>query len=203
MQREIQRHFRRNFIANASDVSLWSFGFSFLSAATILPVYFAHLSSSTLLLGLIPALLDLGWFLPQLLTAQYVEKLSRKKPLVVVLGLVERSPFLLMAIGAVWFARLPAATAVTLFFGLTAIRALASRRGGHALARIDRQDYTGAVARAILWVVQLARWRNGTDRLRCCRIDPGEPSLSHQLCFVFSAWLCAHRPVVGGVHVHG
>jgi MFS family permease len=126
MQREIQRHFRRNFIANASDVSLWTFGFSFLSAATILPVYFAHLSSSTLLLGLIPALLDLGWFLPQLFTAQHVEKLARKKPLVVALGVVERAPFLLMAIGAIWFARLPAAVAVLLFFGLTAIRALAS-----------------------------------------------------------------------------
>ena len=126
MQREIQRYFRRNFIANASDMSLWSFGFSFLSAATILPVYFAHLSSSTLLLGFIPALLDLGWFLPQLFTAQHVERLPRKKPLVVLLGFVERVPFLLMAIGAMWFAQLPAATAVMLFFVLMAIRALAS-----------------------------------------------------------------------------
>jgi MFS family permease len=126
MQREIQRHFRRNFFANASDMSLWSFGFSFLSAATILPVYFAHLSSSTLLLGFIPALLDLGWFLPQLFTAQHVERLPRKKPLVMLLGFVERVPFLLMAIGAMWFVRLPAATAVALFLGLMAVRALAS-----------------------------------------------------------------------------
>ena len=126
MQQEIQRRFRRNFFANASDMSLWSFGFSFLSAATILPVYFVHLSSSTLLLGFIPALLDLGWFLPQLFTAQHVERLSRKKPLVVLLGSIERVPFLLMAIGAMWFARLPAATAVILFFVLMVIRALAS-----------------------------------------------------------------------------
>jgi MFS family permease len=126
MQREIQRHFRRNFFANASDMSLWSFGFSFLSAATILPVYFAHLSSSTLLLGFIPALLDLGWFLPQLFTAQHVERLPRKKPLVMLLGFVERVPFLLMAIGAMWLVRLPAATAVALFLGLMAVRALAS-----------------------------------------------------------------------------
>jgi MFS family permease len=102
------------------------FGFAFLSAATILPVYFAHLSSSTFLLGLIPAMLDLGWFLPQLFTAQHVERLPRKKPLVMLLGVGERLPFLLMAGGAMWFARLPQAAAVTLFFALIAVRALAS-----------------------------------------------------------------------------
>jgi MFS family permease len=126
MQRELERHFRRNFIANVWDGTLWMFGFSFLSAATILPVYFAHLSSSTLLLGLIPAMLDLGWFMPQLLTARYVERLPRKIPLVLVLGITERLPFLVLAGGALWFARLPQATAVTLFFVLIGIRALAS-----------------------------------------------------------------------------
>jgi MFS family permease len=126
MEDELQHHFRRNFIANVSDGTLWMFGFAFLSAATILPVYFAHLSSSTFLLGLIPAMLDLGWFMPQLFTAQHVERLPRKKPLVVLLGLIERLPFLLLAGGALWFARLPQSTAVTFFFVLIAIRALAS-----------------------------------------------------------------------------
>jgi MFS family permease len=126
MDQELERHFRRNFIANVSDGTLWLFGFAFLSAATILPVYFVHLSPSTFLLGLIPAMLDLGWFMPQLFTAQHVERLPRKKPLVALLGLIERLPFLLMAGGALWFARLPQAVAVTLFFALMAIRALAS-----------------------------------------------------------------------------
>jgi len=126
MEQELQRHFRRNFIANLSDGMIWLFGFAFLSASTILPVYFAHLSSSTFLLGLIPAMLDLGWFLPQLFTAQYVERLPRKKPLVVALGLGERLPFLLLAGGALWFARLDSSTAVVFFFMLIAIRALAS-----------------------------------------------------------------------------
>jgi len=126
MDHELERHFRRNFIANVSDGTLWLFGFAFLSAATILPVYFVHLSSSTFLLGLIPAMLDLGWFMPQLFTAQHVERLPRKKPLVVLLGFIERLPFLLMAGGALWFAQLPQAAAVTLFFILMAVRALAS-----------------------------------------------------------------------------
>lgn len=126
MKSEIQRHLRRNFIANMGDGTLWLFGFSFLSSATILPVYFVHLSSSTLLLGLIPALLDLGWFLPQLFVAPRVERLERKKPWVLVLGLGERLPFLLLAAGAVWLAQLPATQAVAFFFALIAIRALAS-----------------------------------------------------------------------------
>jgi MFS family permease len=126
MNHELERHFRRNMIANVSDGTLWLFGFAFLSAATILPVYFVHLSPSTFLLGLIPAMLDLGWFLPQLFTARYVERLPRKKPLVALLGFIERLPFLLMAGGALWFARLPQAIAVTLFFILMAMRSLAS-----------------------------------------------------------------------------
>ncbi len=126
MENEIQRHFRRNFVANVWDGTLWMFGFSFLSSATILPVYFARLSSSTFLLGLIPALLDLGWFLPQLFIAPRVERLPRKKPLVMVLGIAERAPFLLLAAGALWFARLPPGAAVPIFFILIAIRALAS-----------------------------------------------------------------------------
>jgi MFS family permease len=126
MEHEIQRHLRRNFIANMGDGTLWLFGFTFLSSATILPVYFAHLSSSTLLLGLIPALLDLGWFLPQLFIAPRVEKLARKKPWVLVLGIGERLPFLFLAAGALWLAQLPSATAVAFFFVLIAIRALAS-----------------------------------------------------------------------------
>jgi MFS family permease len=126
MNNELERRFRRNMVANVSDGTLWLFGFAFLSAATILPVYFVHLSSSTFLLGLIPAMLDLGWFLPQLFTAQHVEQLPRKKPLVALLGFIERLPFLLMAGGALWFARLPQAIAVTLFFVLMAMRSLAS-----------------------------------------------------------------------------
>jgi MFS family permease len=126
METEIQRHFRRNFIANMGDGTLWLFGFSFLSSATILPVYFAHLSSSTLLLGLIPAMLDLGWFLPQLFLAPRVERLPRKKPWVLALGIGERLPFLFLAAGALWLVQLPSATAVAFFFVLLAIRALAS-----------------------------------------------------------------------------
>jgi MFS family permease len=126
MEQELERHFRRNFIANLSDGTIWLFGFAFLSASTILPVYFAHLSSSTFLLGLIPAILDLGWFMPQLFTAQYVERLPRKKPLVLVLGLAERLPFLMLAGGALWFARLSSSAATTFFFVLISVRALAS-----------------------------------------------------------------------------
>jgi len=126
MENELQRHLRRNFIANMGDGTLWLFGFSFLSSATILPVYFAHLSSSTLLLGLIPALLDVGWFLPQLFIAPRVERLARKKPWVLALGIGERLPFLFLAAGALWLAQLPSAQAVAFFFVLIAIRALAS-----------------------------------------------------------------------------
>ena len=85
---EIARRFRRNFIVNMCDMMTWLFGASFVSVNAILPVFAAHLTPSPLVIGLIPALTDAGWFLPQLFLAPYVERLPRKLPTVTLLGAI-------------------------------------------------------------------------------------------------------------------
>jgi MFS family permease len=123
---EIARHFRRNFIVNMSDIMTWLFGASFQSVNAILPVYASHLTSSPLVIGLIPALTDAGWFLPQLFMAPYVERLPRKLPSVTILGAIERIPFAVLPLAVLWFHTLPSSTAVLFFILLILWKALGS-----------------------------------------------------------------------------
>jgi len=123
---EVARHFRRNFLVNAVDGMTWYFGISFVSVNAILPVYASRLTDSPLVIGLIPAMLDAGWFLPQLFMAPYVERLRRKMPVVGWLALLERIPFLGLALAALWLPGLPHRTAVLVFLAVMAWRSLAS-----------------------------------------------------------------------------
>ncbi len=119
-------HFRRNFLVNAADGTLWLFGTSFVSVNAILPVYATKLTTSPLVIGLIPALTDAGWFLPQLFTSPYVERLRRKLPAVALLGALERVPYLALAAAALWVSALPQRQAVAIFLAVMIWRSLAS-----------------------------------------------------------------------------
>src|SRR3990172_5447838 len=123
---EIARHFRRNFFVNIGDQISWLFGASCVSVNAVLPVYATHLTSSPIVIGLIPALTDAGWFLPQLFLARFVERLGRKKPLVGWLALLERIPFALLPLAALWLDGLERKLAVTLFILLIVLRSFAS-----------------------------------------------------------------------------
>ena len=95
---EIQRHFRWNFAVNVADGALFWLGISFAVPSTIMPLYVSHLTDSRILIGLISAISGAGWYLPQLLTANYVERMPVKKKMVINVGLFsERLPFMVMA----------------------------------------------------------------------------------------------------------
>jgi MFS family permease len=116
---QIERDYRWNFTFNALDGAIFWFGASFLSGSTVLPVYAARLTDSRLVIGLLTAIGSSGWFLPQLFTANLVERLPRRKPFVAFLGLfAERFPFLPLALSALFVAaaRPTLAVALLLFF---------------------------------------------------------------------------------------
>jgi MFS family permease len=125
---QIAQHFRRNFIVNAVDMMVWLFGTSFISVSAILPVYASRLTESPILIGLIPAFVDAGWFLPQLFLAPFVEKMPRKYPAVMVLGAVERLPFVVMPFVVWWIgaAQVASEVAIAIFLALIAVRAISS-----------------------------------------------------------------------------
>ena len=123
---EIVKHFRRNFFVNVMDAGFWYLGDSFVAAYTILPVFMSTLTDSPILIGMIPALEGAGWFLPQLFLARHLEGKSRRLPLALKLGIIDRFPFLLLALGAYFILRVDQAVAVLLILIIYAIKAFSS-----------------------------------------------------------------------------
>lgn len=88
-----ERNYRWNFAVNLLDGASFWFGLSFVSSSTIGPLFISKLTDSPVALGLLAVVAQGGWFLPQLFTANAVERLARKKPVVVNLGFfLERLP---------------------------------------------------------------------------------------------------------------
>lgn len=114
---EIERNLSWNLTVNVADGALYWFGLSFAAPSTIMPLYVSHLTDSRMLVGLVAAISGAGWYLPQLLTANYVERLPVKKDMVVRLGLFsERMPFLVMTASVFLFAGSEPNLALLLFF---------------------------------------------------------------------------------------
>ena len=120
-QNAIQRNFRWNFAVNLADGAFFWLGLSFAAPSTIMPLYVSHLTDSRLLIGLISAITGAGWYLPQLLTAKYVERMPVKKKMVINVGLFsERLPFVVMAASVFLFAvRQPELALLWFFVTLT------------------------------------------------------------------------------------
>jgi len=95
---EVERNYRWNFMANFMDLALFWLGNSFISSVTVLPVFVERASGSHFLVGLVAAVGQAGWYLPQLFTASYVEQQPRRKFIVVNIGFfAERLPVWILA----------------------------------------------------------------------------------------------------------
>jgi MFS family permease len=105
---EVARNYRWNFSVSVLDFSSFWMGATFASAATILPLFVSKLTNSPWAIGLVAVIAQGGWYLPQLLTANAIERLPRKKPIIVNLGFFsERLPFWLLVAAAMVAADAP------------------------------------------------------------------------------------------------
>jgi MFS family permease len=121
IQGQIERDYRWNFAVNALDGASFWFGMSFISSTIILPLYVSHFTTNPLLIGLIPLFSTSGYLLPQLFTANAVERAPRKKFFPVTIGFfLERVPIFLLAPAAYLLAVNRPALALAAFFILYA-----------------------------------------------------------------------------------
>ncbi len=119
---EAERDVRHNALALGADFSLFLVGLAFASQATILPAFAEHLGAPNVVIGAIPAIMTVGWFLPSLFAAGYTESLARKLPFVVRYTIWERVPFLALALVAFFVAdRAPALALAALLLMLLVI----------------------------------------------------------------------------------
>lgn len=121
IQQTIEKNYRWNFLVNALDGASFWFGMSFLSSTVILPLFVSHFTTNPLLIGLIPFLITAGNFLPQLFTANAVERAPVKKFFPVNIGFfLERVPILLLAPATYFLAiRQPTLSLIIFFVLLT------------------------------------------------------------------------------------
>jgi MFS family permease len=97
-ERYIQRHARWNFTVNLLDLTFYHLAMSFIFGATVLTLYASYLTDSALVIGLVPTVQSLGFTVPQLLLSRQAEQRAHKKDLVVRISIVERLPYLWLAL---------------------------------------------------------------------------------------------------------
>ena len=112
----IQRNLRFNFTVNILDGGFFGFALGFASFITIIPLFVSQMTDSALLIGLVPAVHNVGWLFPQLLTAGWVSRAKSIKPLVLWTTIHERVPFLGLAVVAWFLPQLGTQTALVLTF---------------------------------------------------------------------------------------
>ncbi len=97
----VERNFRWNASVNLMDGALFWLALSFISAGTIVPLFISKLTASTVPIGLAAMIAQAGWSLPQVFTANWTERLPRRKPMVTNVGIVlERLPFWILVVAA-------------------------------------------------------------------------------------------------------
>ena len=111
-----QRHLKFNLAVNLADGGFFGFALGFASFSTIIPLFVSGLTDSAVLIGLIPAIHNVGWQFPQLFSAGRLSRLESFKPYVSAMTILERIPFLFLALIALLQNRMSVTLALVLTF---------------------------------------------------------------------------------------
>ncbi|MHB0857984.1 MAG: MFS transporter [Anaerolineae bacterium] len=143
----IRKHERWNFVVNLLDLTFFNLALSFIYGSTVLSLYASHLTDSAILIGLIPALQGVGYFLPQLLAAPTAQRLARKKPMVVKYSMMERFPYLFVTLGILAWPDAPRGLAFAILAISLTLAFVSGGLGGPAwyamLAKVIRPERRG------------------------------------------------------------
>ena len=147
LEESIRKHLRFNLTVNLMDGGFFGLGWGFGSIGTIIPLFVSHMTTSALLIGLIPSIHAVGWQLPQLFMANSVSRLRRYKPMVMLMTIQERLPYLGLALVALFLAKLGNTFALVLTFGLLVWQGLGAGFTANAwqsmIAKIIPSDLRG------------------------------------------------------------
>jgi len=121
----VAQNFRHNVIINTLDISFFFMADSFWNINTIMPVFAATLTDNPFIIGLMPAIVNAGWFLPQMFIASRVTDKPKILPLSIRLGVFERLPYLLFAVLALAIPQISKTIALVLLILLMTWRGVA------------------------------------------------------------------------------
>lgn len=110
------RHFRRNFALGVANGAFYGGGLAFSESSTVLPVFVSLFTRSSVLIGLVGTLTNVGWLLPQLAVARYAEHFPRKMRLYGAAAVMRTSSWLCLALSAAWASKLDPNVYLLVFF---------------------------------------------------------------------------------------
>ena len=111
-----EKNLKWNFTVNVLDNLFYALAISLISRETIMPLLVSRLTDWPVAIGLIPAIYSLSFLLPQLFIANFSERLNRKLPFVLLGGVLQRAPYLLIGFALLAFAVHAPVLALILFF---------------------------------------------------------------------------------------
>lgn len=117
IQLDPQSAFKKNYNALIWDGILFFVASNISAPATVLTAFARELGASPLIVSITPSLTTIGWLLPQLLGASFVERLNRTKPYIVVTGGIQRSMWLILALLVLALRNAPASVLLSIFIG--------------------------------------------------------------------------------------
>ena len=126
---------------------MFGLGLGFASYVTVIPLFMASLTDSSILIGLIAAMRAIGWQLPQLLTSNRVARIRRYKPMSLLMTLNERLPFFGLALVALALPTIGKQATLTADLYLRRLADDGRRPDWDGLAKHDRQDHPANLAR--------------------------------------------------------
>lgn len=116
MEQELRKNLKFNVAVSMADAAFFGIAMGFGSFSTIIPLFFARMTNSAILIGLIPAIHAVGWQIPQLFTAGWVSRMRRYKPATLLMTINERVPFLGLILAAWMLPQFGAKVALPLAF---------------------------------------------------------------------------------------
>lgn len=144
---QTRKDLRHNLTASMLDASFFGIGWGLSSFGTIIPLFISQLTTSAILIGLIPAIHAVGWQLPQLFTAGAVSRLRRYKPMVMLMTIQERIPFLGLGLVALLLPQMSKELALVLAYLLLIWQGLGSGMTANPwqsmVAKIIPAEYRG------------------------------------------------------------
>jgi MFS family permease len=167
LEQSVRKHLRFNLTVNLLDGGFFGLGWGFGSIGTIIPLFVSHLTTSALLIGLIPSIHAVGWQLPQLFMANSIARLRRYRPMVMLLTIHERIPYLGLALVALFLGALGNKLALILTFAMLIWQGVGAGFTSNAwqsmIAKIIPSDWRGtffgsqaAVANILMSVAAIA-----------------------------------------------
>jgi MFS family permease len=117
-QEVVQRNYRWNFTFFTFEITGFFFGATLISGWTIVPLFISKLTSSPIPIGIAALLTQGSAYLPQIFTANFIERSPAMKPLVVRMGFfLERIPLVLLVVAAIVATQSPTLALVLFLVG--------------------------------------------------------------------------------------